>query len=43
MVKKIRARYVTEDSILKRDEIKAVITKNLLNRLMDRGIITETV
>jgi len=42
-VKQVTARYIAENLILKRDEVKAEITQNLSNRLMERGIITETV
>lgn len=42
-VKQVTARYIAEDLILKRDEVKAAITENLSARLMERGIITETV
>ncbi|MHA1939646.1 MAG: prohibitin family protein [Candidatus Thorarchaeota archaeon] len=42
-VKQVTARYIAEDLILKRDEVKAEITENLANRLRERGIITETV
>ena len=42
-VKQITARYIAEDLILKRDDVKAAITENLSNRLLGRGIVTETV
>jgi len=42
-VKQVTARYIAEDLILKRDEVKAAITENLSNRLLERGIVTETV
>ena len=42
-VKQVTARYIAEDLILKRDEVKAAITENLSNRLLQRGIVTETV
>lgn len=42
-VKQVTARYIAEDLILKRDEVKAAITENLSNRLMERGIVTEAV
>lgn len=42
-VKQVTARYNAEDLILKREEVKAAITENLSERLMERGIITETV
>jgi len=42
-VKQVTAKYIAEDLILKRDEVKAAITENLANRLMERGIVTETV
>ena len=42
-VKQVTARYIAEDLILKRDEVKAEITENLSNRLLERGIVTETV
>ena len=42
-VKQVTARYIAEDLILKRDEVKAAITENLSTRLMERGIVTETV
>jgi regulator of protease activity HflC (stomatin/prohibitin superfamily) len=42
-VKQVTARYIAEDLILKREEVKAEITQNLSNRLLERGIITETV
>jgi prohibitin 2 len=42
-VKQVTARYIAEDLILKRDEVKGAITVNLSERLMSRGIVTETV
>jgi regulator of protease activity HflC (stomatin/prohibitin superfamily) len=42
-VKQVTARYIAEDLILKREEVKAAITENLSNRLLERGIVTETV
>ena len=42
-VKQVTARYIAEDLILKREEVKGAITSELSNRLMERGIITETV
>ncbi|MBN1367319.1 MAG: prohibitin family protein [Dehalococcoidales bacterium] len=42
-VKQVTARYIAEDLILKRDEVKAAITENLSTRLLERGIVTETV
>jgi len=42
-VKKITARYLAEDLILKRDTVKADITEDLSARLLERGIVTEAV
>ena len=42
-VKQVTARYIAEDLILRRDEVKGAITENLSNRLLERGIVTETV
>jgi regulator of protease activity HflC (stomatin/prohibitin superfamily) len=42
-IKQITAKYNAEDLILRRDEVKAAITESLSNRLLERGIITETV
>ncbi len=42
-VKQVTAKYIAEDLILKRDEVKAAITENLSSRLLQRGIVTETV
>jgi prohibitin 2 len=42
-VKQVTAKYIAEDLILKRDEVKNAITTNLAERLVSRGIITETV
>lgn len=42
-VKQVTARYIAEDLILRRDEVKAAITENLSSRLLERGIVTETV
>lgn len=42
-VKQVTARYIAEDLILKREEVKAEITQNLSNRMLQRGIVTETV
>ena len=42
-IKQITAKYNAEDLILRRDEVKAAITDSLSNRLLERGIITETV
>jgi len=42
-VKQVTSRYIAEDLILKRDEVKAAITANLAERLFSRGIVIETV
>ncbi|MGB2877527.1 MAG: prohibitin family protein [Dehalococcoidales bacterium] len=42
-IKQITAKYNAEDLILRRDEVKAAITESLSNRMLERGIITETV
>ena len=42
-IKQVTAKYNAEDLILKRDDVKADITDNLSTRLLERGIITETV
>jgi regulator of protease activity HflC (stomatin/prohibitin superfamily) len=42
-VKQVTAKYIAEDLILRRDEVKGAITTNLSERLMSRGIVTETV
>ena len=42
-LKKITARYLAEDLILKRPAVKADITEDLRARLLEWGIITETV
>ncbi|MFC1873908.1 prohibitin family protein [Chloroflexota bacterium] len=42
-IKQVTAKYNAEDLILRRDEVKAAITENLSLRLLERGIITETV
>ena len=42
-IKQVTAKYNAEDLILRRDEVKAAITENLSNRLLERGIVTETV
>jgi regulator of protease activity HflC (stomatin/prohibitin superfamily) len=42
-VKQVTARYIAEDLILKRDEVKNAITVNLSERLLSRGIVTETI
>ncbi len=42
-IKQVTAKYNAEDLILRRDEVKADITENLSQRLIERGIITETV
>jgi len=42
-IKQITARYNAEDLILRRDEVKNAITESLSTRLLERGIITETV
>ncbi|MBI2857377.1 MAG: prohibitin family protein, partial [Chloroflexi bacterium] len=42
-IKQITARYNAEDLILKREEVKAAITESLSTRLLERGIITETI
>jgi prohibitin 2 len=42
-VKQVTAKYIAEDLILRRDEVKNAITTNLAERLVSRGIITETV
>ena len=43
IVKQVTARYIAEDLILKRDEVKAAIMDSLSTRLRERGLITETV
>jgi len=42
-IKQVTAKYNAEDLILKREEVKAAITMNLSERLLERGIITEAV
>ncbi len=42
-VKQITVKYIAEDLILKREEVKAAFTENLSNRLLARGIVIETV
>lgn len=42
-IKQVTARYNAEDLILRREEVKAEITQNLSVRLLERGIIAETV
>jgi regulator of protease activity HflC (stomatin/prohibitin superfamily) len=42
-IKQVTAKFNAEDLILKRDEVKAAITENLSLRLLERGIVTETV
>ncbi len=42
-IKQITAQYNAEDLILRRDEVKNAITDSLSSRLLERGIITETV
>jgi len=42
-IKQITSNYNAEDLILKREEVKNAITGNLSARLLDRGIITETI
>ena len=42
-IKQVTARFNAEDLILRREEVKAEITQNLSIRLLERGIITETV
>ncbi|MFC2009839.1 prohibitin family protein [Chloroflexota bacterium] len=42
-IKQVTAKYNAEDLILKRDEVKGAITDNLSIRLLERGIITETI
>jgi prohibitin 2 len=42
-VKQVTAKYIAEDLILKRDEVKNAITANLSERLIPRGIVIETV
>jgi regulator of protease activity HflC (stomatin/prohibitin superfamily) len=42
-VKEVTSRYNAEDMILRRAEVKADITKALVARLAERGIITESV
>jgi len=42
-VKQITTRYIAEDLILKREEVKAAFTESLSNRLLDRGIVIEAV
>ncbi len=42
-IKQVTAQYNAEDLILRRDEVKAAITDSLSNRLLERGIVTETV
>ena len=42
-IKQVTAKYIAEDLILKREAVKNEIQANLSNRLLQRGIITETV
>ena len=42
-IKQVTAKYIAEDLILKRETVKNEIQENLSNRLLERGIITETV
>ncbi len=42
-IKQVTANYIAEDLILKREAVKNEIQENLSNRLLQRGIITETV
>lgn len=42
-VKQITTKYIAEDLILKREEVKAAFTESLSNRLVERGIVIETV
>ncbi|MBI2832436.1 MAG: prohibitin family protein [Chloroflexi bacterium] len=42
-IKQVTARYNAEDLILKREQVKGEIQENLSNRLLQRGIVTETV
>ncbi|MFC1955127.1 prohibitin family protein [Chloroflexota bacterium] len=42
-IKQVTAKYIAEDLILKREAVKDEIQENLSNRLLQRGIITETV
>jgi len=42
-IKQVTARYIAEDLILKRETVKNEIQENLSSRLLQRGIITETV
>ncbi|MFC1984084.1 prohibitin family protein [Chloroflexota bacterium] len=42
-IKQVTAKYIAEDLILKRETVKDEIQENLSNRLLQRGIITETV
>jgi len=42
-IKQVTAKYIAEDLILKREAVKDEIQENLSNRLLSRGIITETV
>ncbi|MFC1968029.1 prohibitin family protein [Chloroflexota bacterium] len=42
-IKQVTAKYIAEDLILKREAVKDEIQENLSNRLLARGIITETV
>lgn len=42
-IKQVTAKYIAEDLILKRESVKNEIQENLSSRLLERGIITETV
>jgi len=42
-IKQVTAKFNAEDLILRRDEVKGAITESLSTRLLERGIITETV
>jgi regulator of protease activity HflC (stomatin/prohibitin superfamily) len=42
-IKQTTTKYIAEDLILKREEVKAAFTESLSNRLLDRGIVIETV
>ena len=42
-IKQVTAKYIAEDLILKRETVRDDIQESLSNRLLQRGIITETV
>ncbi|MBN1188400.1 MAG: prohibitin family protein [Dehalococcoidales bacterium] len=42
-IKQVTAKYIAEDLILNRETVKNEIQENLSNRLIQRGIVTETV